>query len=581
MAGEVGKAARTVLRHGPARTLVWAGAGVSVDPPSSLPAGGPLTDFALEVTCGTEFLLFVRRLWNRFDAVVEGIVPSGRVGGFPRLESVIQAIIECESALAEPGEGILAGFRSFRNSAPNRNHLLLGRLLQRGARVATTNFDTGIESACAQLEIAPAPGALWHVHGSAADVSALGATIAGVKDGLDPRFAGWLEGELRSGVALVFVGYSASDFFDVHRWFASIDPATLRGCSILFVQHTGSPIPESATRMLGRFPGARFVEADTTRFLELLAPAVPRTRIPPAPFDWRRAFMAAMRGSHRSWRALLQVRICNALGVSAFRFDPAIAKRCHRLKRRFSPALYHETLAVLHRIAANDRSHRYHERQRSTAADATSLLSFYVTTRDLDAAREVAWGLSELRRHLDDPGAAWSVIGSMKVHTMELLEAALAGGGRDERVRERATEICSIAEEFARKPFAAFRDLKVPANALRLHLLLRALLGEPRAGDRREEIITLYRELSCLDGLVHSLRDFGMCGILRGVAEQDAGALAEAEEALSGASRMAVEIGDAIELERLTRLRRVLDLVRAFLPADGWRRAGDRHPPPA
>lgn len=236
--------------------IIWAGAGVSLDPPTSLPLGYPFTDFAVEEMCGGSAKTQLLDVWDRANRLCSTPGGAAPFGWRPRLESVLGGFAELERG-AEPGLAFLPGFTSFADAPPNPKHLAIAALVLRGATVFTSNFDLCIQafrelpSRDEAEEVAasgsirrfrvkdrPGTGEIVHFHGAADEPGSLGATLSRVKEGF-PRPFSELEDRLRAGSLIVMVGYSAGDSFDVNPYFAGRSPDTWPASALLFVQHKG------------------------------------------------------------------------------------------------------------------------------------------------------------------------------------------------------------------------------------------------------------------------------------------------------------------------------------------------------
>lgn len=498
-----------VGKYGPERILLWVGAGLSHAPPSGLPLGTDLTSFALQEYFGAYRAARLTRVWRHARNSCKELASAKRLGHLPRLETVLDAMIETSAACSE-GIGLLQGFRVFACSPLNANHDLLARLVAQGCTAITTNFDTCIERACERIGAKDASHRVHHIHGSADNVFGLGATIAQVKQGLPRAFEEWLTGRLQAGACLLFLGYGAGDYFDVNLFFRSLTRTTTHRSSAVYVQHTGTSPPVDLAQLLGQFPKRQRVRANTTEVLEFLATAVGggvhRLITPTSSFRWRTQYRAlAGRGVRASTRAMGIARLCNTLGINPRKIDKEIARRCNRAKHTVELTHYHETMSLLHRIEGHDSSHRHHEQLRAESKEAVSLLSFYVTSGKHSGARNVAWSIDEIEASAMSPDIEWYLVGSMKVHAAELATQLLRNNGLDRDARLKAQRLRTVAEELSTRQFRDVSDLRKLANILRLNQILNALLGQRRKELRRASEI--YAELSCLQGLGHCSRD--------------------------------------------------------------------------
>lgn len=198
-----------------------AGAGISVEEPSGIPAA-----------------------WGLLDALLKWAAPTGRareeLSGrmapgsdfnpyrFLRFEGFIQAVAEIDPNIFY----YLESTQIF--GGPNTNHTLFAEMALRGATIITTNFDTRIEQAVgnrhlstfvlsSKRQVPTESDRLIKIHGSfpwrrgrnvtpRATLTQIGKLGLGFEH--FPEFRDWFR-KTTAGKHLVVVGYSASDSFDV------------------------------------------------------------------------------------------------------------------------------------------------------------------------------------------------------------------------------------------------------------------------------------------------------------------------------------------------------------------------------
>jgi hypothetical protein len=207
----------------PQSVVFWSGAGISSDAPTCGPLGGELTvralDYAFEPCC-------LERIQDYYAAL--------RVEReYPRLETVLDVV--CRIIGLDALNDVLSDMR---RPVPNEVHAFLARHLDAGGRQVTANFDD-----CIERSRAPSTGGeLTHFHGSfATDPSGarLGATLGNIQGGFTPALAERLRGTLTASAvkAIVFVGYSGYDAFDVGPFLRSLAPARdLEGKTVIWVR---------------------------------------------------------------------------------------------------------------------------------------------------------------------------------------------------------------------------------------------------------------------------------------------------------------------------------------------------------
>jgi hypothetical protein len=207
----------------PERVLFWSGAGISTDPPTSAPLGGELTiralDYAFEPCC-------LERIRDYYAAL--------RVEReFPRLETVLDVVRRIGGL-----DALVDVLSDMRAPPPNDVHAFLARHLDAGGRQITANFDDCIERSLA----APTADELIHFHGSFADDpsgGSLGATLGNIQGGFPRTMADRLRATLTAvdHEAIVFVGYSGYDAFDVAPFLRSLARAReLTGKTVMWLR---------------------------------------------------------------------------------------------------------------------------------------------------------------------------------------------------------------------------------------------------------------------------------------------------------------------------------------------------------
>jgi hypothetical protein len=286
---------------GPCGTTFLTGAGISMEPPSSLPSAWVLTRHAFD-------LFFARGSHNAFDLVMDHQAkldwiaehpcdrdrnpPGTRL---PRLETILGV-----------ADGVLGAHRalrildSLRTVPPNRQHRFFAHHLRAGGGHITANFDDCIERALEQLGApSSALDQIHHFHGSVRDDpdhGTLGATLARIQGGFTAREQDAFTEALLRGRVLVVVGYSGSDFFDVDPLLEHLPAASLTGRSVVWVNHGQHPdwhltTPEPRALQLLARAGARttLLCGQTADFLAALADAWALPALEPlgAPTTWQ------------------------------------------------------------------------------------------------------------------------------------------------------------------------------------------------------------------------------------------------------------------------------------------------------
>jgi hypothetical protein len=201
--------------------VVLAGAGISVEEPSGIPAAWGLLDTLLKWAASGR---------RARAELARRMTPGSEFNPyrFLRFEGFIQAVAEIDPNIFY----YLESTQAF--GGPNVNHRLLAEAALRGATVITTNFDTRIEQAAAGRHLPTfvlsskqhAPSVsdrLIKIHGSfpwkrgrnvtpRATLTQIGKLGLGFEH--FPAFRNWFR-KATAGKHLIVVGYSASDSFDV------------------------------------------------------------------------------------------------------------------------------------------------------------------------------------------------------------------------------------------------------------------------------------------------------------------------------------------------------------------------------
>lgn len=551
------------------RLIIWAGAGVSIPAPTRLPSGWSLTTFCIDAACGTRVRERTLEIWSGLKRQIGAAGPGLPFFDIPRLETVLGGFGEVEEG-AGPSLRFLRGFASFAGAPPNRNHLLLASMVRRGATVVTTNFDLAIQRAFTELDAGmecrttrggglfrvyqPHPaagcGEVIHVHGAADDPQALGATLSTVKEGLAEPFRLWLHERLARGADLVFVGYSASDAFDVTPYFVSRPDGAWPRSTLLFAQHRPGPVPSQVADIQRGFGTSGTLEVETTEFLHALHGA--GTPDPKAPeFAWKEAFASALDGfAGEAARPLLTCALANALGINVDLLDASAFERALAANPGYAHARYHSVLS----LAARGRGAGRLEAEHSLLAGQKrgDLLGYHYARGHLLRSWFLALSLRQILRRGALAGPVdWKPYTSMSVHARIFLQPFLVFARMRPRaapLRRRVNALLRVAELLSERDLADVVAVHQVATALRFRLLLGCLrdgTGDPALESR---ILSAYAEQSHVAGFVSGYRDFAIARalLLRYAAPADVRRLVgEARQLLSRSAAVARLIGDA------------------------------------
>lgn len=225
--------ARWLEQRTPADVLLLTGAGVSANEPTALPLGGELLSRAIDRFFDPTALDEIMKVHAELGLNVSDPCLGQTNTRPPRLETVLDV-----AAVTYGPEHALGLLADFRDAPPNQLHAVLAGHLEAGGFQLTTNFDDCIERAAAHPQIVG--DRVWHLHGSLAQgesLASLGATLRAIETGFSAGEADRLREALRRHSALVVLGYSGSDFFDVDSAVAELTDPALRNHAVLWVAH--------------------------------------------------------------------------------------------------------------------------------------------------------------------------------------------------------------------------------------------------------------------------------------------------------------------------------------------------------
>lgn len=240
---------RELLSADPGECVFWSGAGISANPPTSLPLGLQLTEESLENSCEPG----ISSRLSHYFAQAKMPATSG-IKDAPRLEVVLDALYQAIGARA------FEALRRVGQAEPNPLHRLFAGHLALGGAHLTTNFDRCIEKAASGV---PVDGSVVHVHGEwdPQRPEVLGARISTVGGGLPTPLAERITNELAARKAIVFVGYSGSDYFDVDPYFRGLPERELdlSHLKVVWVSHSRNSAMTTTTGLDGE--GKRILKA--------------------------------------------------------------------------------------------------------------------------------------------------------------------------------------------------------------------------------------------------------------------------------------------------------------------------------
>lgn len=565
--------------HDPTKLLFWVGTGVS-DP--QLPLGIPLTWTSMEFICGPRFSHSLARLWVRVNELIEN--GSGRkaaLGPLPRLESVLAEIVGIQGSLKDCRYDFLSGLKAFNSAPVNLKHMALAKMIDSGSTIITTNFDNCIQRAYEelfgrQMSIAElyginyyedpkgTGGRIWHLHGTAERLESVRVVVEQLKL-INSEFQRYLNKIFDDGVIIIFVGYSASDAFDVTPYFLSKAKDTLPNSKALFIQHgeDENKVPVNLEKMLRGFGDHLIGLGDTERILVSLLTSQ-GMKIPSGhvnSWDWKHEFRWRVNFEDAARvNAFITLGIAHRLGINIDAIEQDQVKRAKSVQPFITKKFYHDRLALTH----DDRSSRWGQFKHTFLTRPEKRHFIHVLN---------SFGLHSIsQRHGKTVEQLEQMAESNKILVWDYEYTDLASHCRayinkylSTKVKEIKPEDLPNIKRLANISFKlGFRDLdKVIyinqlATALRFNLVLDALAGRPLPrSDVIETIFEYYSENSSVDGWTGAFRDLAIAALFRHKYHGDAYDH-KISKYLGSAWTLAIETMDGKEIRILRKIEKVL-----------------------
>jgi hypothetical protein len=561
----------------PERWLLWVGAGISYPAPTSLPLGIPLTLFTLQECCGETVTTKVGQLWAEANAHIGAPDAPGPLGPVPRLESVLGDVDEVRAEFLGSGFDFLTGFRTFRGAPFNQNHLHIAELLRRGVNVVTMNFDTCIEAAYRHLTLGkdelllgrelgtpcyssrsdPNVGKVWHVHGTAHDVRSLGATILAVKEGLPDGFRIWLDNILSCDSLVIFLGYSASDSFDVNLYFGGKPPGQFAASTGWFVQHTGTQVPPSAALLVNPFGRKLITVQETEGVLRSLTGGGPEP-LPAETFPWQEFFLSnAITTDVGRVRSYLICKLAFTLGVNVSLLSETAYDDALKHEQDFDSQDFHRTLAYVCRVQGAVRRERQHDAL--SKRGGVEALGYHYSKGHARRALRHAKSLGELFADARGAGAelGWGTYTSMSAHCRPLVTKYLFNPF-SARVtpedRQKIGKLLELTELLSGVTLKNVQYINQVSTALRFSFLFKALLEGIRDDPTVERVLGLYGDGASIAGFISAYRDMSIMHFFLARFHHGRDSLREALACAHKSLRLARTVGDVPSVKRASRL---------------------------
>jgi len=241
------------------KLIFFVGAGISAK--SGLPLGGELIKHYMLSSLGEDATENLNAFWKKTLVSCSEKLAS-LYADFPmRLEFIIGTVNAIDKEFSDKNmfrkknnikkycrKPLMNGFASFLDTSPNENHHIISSFIKEGANYITVNYDCCIEKALGVsaddsfqskgIRAVDNNGhSLYHLHGIAEknNNSNLGATIKTVNNRIPKEFQDFLVDKFNNGCCIIFLGYSASDYFDIKILFESM--GEIGNGSVLFIDH--------------------------------------------------------------------------------------------------------------------------------------------------------------------------------------------------------------------------------------------------------------------------------------------------------------------------------------------------------
>ncbi len=235
----------SIVPDDPKDVIFWTGAGISLDSPSNLPSGWSLTEDVVNKFC-------IDGTWKKLrDYLRKADIDdaNGNIKEIPRLESIFG------SAVSMLGYNDALECLNEFDTIPNTIHHFFAHHISAGGKHVTLNLDLCIKKAInisvphAEYNIIDPEddsidhskeGLILHLHGRIGNsYKKLGITIESITYGVSQQIKLLLLKLLKEKSAIIFCGYSGSDFFDVNPFFRNLKgEIELYDKNIIWIDHT-------------------------------------------------------------------------------------------------------------------------------------------------------------------------------------------------------------------------------------------------------------------------------------------------------------------------------------------------------
>lgn len=512
------------------KLIIWAGSGISIAGPSNLPAADNLTSFILDQCCGYRARHRIASIWRQANKMAFSGSYKNRFGIFPRLEAILNEVSAVENSQQPISNCGMSGFESFASVPYNVNHVVLAKLVNQGVTVITTNFDLCIQRAYEMLfpeenklnrkklgnvsvfspnKSSHSEGQVIHLHGTADDISTLGATIRSIKHGLSDEVKQILESCWFENSVMHIVGYSMSDWFDINPYFINKSKNSFDKTRIVFFQHGDSPCPIDMGRLFEPFMEWKYINGDTTKHLQMLVDEVlPGEKS--TYFNWKTEFIKKANLSNEKCRGYYTCAIAYALGINVNRLNRSAIEQTIRNKSLYDGPHVHIVLGAMYRM--QNKTNEEEKQYRGSRMGKPDLLGYYYAHRQLDEALKLAASFKEIISALRSNGREleWYPYTSMSVHCGVIVDKYLTKSGirKVSSVdKRRSIDLIELAKLLGDRPLKGVNMINQVVTAWRYQLILKSLCYGIVDDELKERIYHLYGEGASIIGFVSAWRD--------------------------------------------------------------------------
>lgn len=511
--------------------IIWIGAGISYSEPTKLPLGWDLTRFALQETCGDKVQAKIFSLWEQANKIAATSVSETPFGTIPRLESILENIEDVRLKSKNCRFDFMRGFKSFGQAPYNENHLHIANLLLSGATIITTNFDMCINKAysalvpydelllkkdkgiyCYYSKYNLTKARIWNIHGTIEDIPQLGATIRVIKQGLPDDFTKFLDEQFNNTSVLIFLGYSASDSFDVNLYFAHKTKSQFPKSSGLFIQHGSYPAPYNAELVVKCFGNWKIENRDTTNVLRRLSKLSGDVEI--SKFEWVPRFKDNIDIQDKDKiRNFLICKIANTLGVNTEILDKNIYEKTLMSEQYFEPIDFQKTLAIVCRTKGLSRKEKQHDLKAKQKEE--DLLGYYYSKGNFKEALKRAKKLDEMLADISNLTAEldWRTYTSMSVHCRIMVNKYFFNPfihSISEPDKAKIRSFLEITYILGNQPLKNVKYINQTATALRFYFIFLAMIDNKDSGEIEQKVLSLYAEGASIIGYVSTYRDIAI-----------------------------------------------------------------------